>query len=159
MKWVTRERPRTDRIACPWLIRRFIDTDAEIAYVPPDQVLEFAEREGAMSFDAPGATYTHRDGKCSFETLVEEFRIDDPAITLMARVVHGADVAEDRDATPESRGLLAIADGFARLGLEDRQQLELELPVYDALYAWAKHQVSSSGVAPRGSPGGMVSRA
>ena len=122
------------------MIRKFIDPDAEIVYVPRDEVLEYAEREGATSFDAPGATYTHRDGKCSFETLVEEFRIDDPAIAILARVVHGADVADDRDATPQSRGLEAIADGFALLGIDDQRQLELELPVYDALYAWAKEQ-------------------
>jgi len=141
MKWVTREHPRTDRIACPWLIRKVIDPDAEIVYVPRDDVLAYAEREGATSFDAPGATYTHRDGKCSFETLVEEFHIDDPAIGVMARVVHGADVSEDADATPQSRGLEAIAEGFALLGLDDQRQLELELPVYDALYAWAQAQV------------------
>ena len=143
MKWVTREHPKTDRIACPWLIRKFIDAEAEIVYVPPDQVLEYAKREGAKSFDAPGADYTHRDGKCSFETLVEEYRIDDPAIELLAKVVHGADVSEDRDATPQSRGLEALADGFALLGVDDQRQLELELPVYDALYAWAQHQVGS----------------
>lgn len=138
MKWVTREHPKTDRIACPWLIRRFIDPDAEIVYVPAAEVLAYAEREGATSFDAPGATYTHRGTKCTFEALVEAYTIDDPAIALLARVVHGADVAQDRDATPESRGLLAIADGFALLDLTDRRQLELELPVYDALYAWAQ---------------------
>ena len=148
MKWVTREHPRTDRIACPWLIRRFIDAAAEICYVAPDQVLPFAEREAATSFDAPGATYTHRNGKCSFETLVDEFRIDDPAVALMARVIHGADVADDRDLMPESRGLLAIADGFAMLGLEDQQQLELEMPVYDALYAWARREVASRPETP-----------
>ena len=109
MKWVTREHPKTDRIACPWLIRKFIDPDAEIVYVSHDEVLEYAGREGATSFDAPGAKYTHRDSKCSFETLVEEYHIDDPAVALLAKVVHGADVSEDRDATPESRGLLAIA--------------------------------------------------
>ncbi len=144
MKWVTREHPRTDRIACPWLIRKFIDPDAEIVYVPGDQVLGYAEREGATSFDTPGATYTHRNGKCSFETLVEAFNIDDPAIALLARVVHGADVSEDADATPQSRGLLAIADGFALLDVDDQRQLELELPVYDALYAWAQHQLADS---------------
>jgi hypothetical protein len=143
MRWVTREHPRTDRIACPWLIRRFIDRDAEIVYVPKDEVLAYAEREGARSFDAPGAQYTHRDGGCSFETLVEDFAIDDPAVALMARVIHGADVSEDRDATPESPGLLAIADGFALLGIDDQRQLELELPVYDALYAWARERVAA----------------
>ena len=106
MKWVTREHPRTDRIACPWLIRKFIDTDAEIVYVPSDQVLSYAEREGATSFDAPGAKYTHRGSHCSFETLIDEFKIDDPAITLLAKVVHGADVSEDRDATPSRRASL-----------------------------------------------------
>jgi hypothetical protein len=144
MKWVTREHPRTDRIACPWLIHRFIDSEAEIVYVPKDEVLPYAQREGARSFDAPGAQYTHRNGNCSFETLVEDFRIADPAVALMARVIHGADVAEDRDETPESAGLLAIADGFALLGVNDQRQLELELPVYDALYAWAKDRVAAT---------------
>jgi hypothetical protein len=143
MKWVTREHPRTDRIACPWLIRKFIDADAEIVYVPAGEVLAYAEREGATSFDAPGATYTHRDGNCSFETLIEEYRIEDPAVALLAKVVHGADVSEDRDATPESPGLLAIADGFALLDVDDQRQLALELPVYDALYAWAQAKVAS----------------
>jgi hypothetical protein len=143
VKWVTREHPRTDRIACPWLIRKFIDPDAEIVYVPSGDVLAYAEREGAISFDAPGARYGHRDGKCSFETLVAEYGIDDPAIALVASVVHGADVSEDRDATPHSSGLEAIADGFALLDIDDQRQLELELPVYDALYAWAQHQVAA----------------
>jgi hypothetical protein len=106
--------------------------------VAADAVLAYAEREGATSFDTSGARYTHADGKCSFETLIDEFDINDPAVRHMARVVHGADVAEDRNATPQSPGLLAIADGFALLGIDDQRQLELELPVYDALYAWAR---------------------
>lgn len=146
MEWVTREHPRTDRIACPWLIRRFIDSDAEIAYVPADDVLPYAERTGAISFDAKGARYTHRDGLCSFEVLIDDYNLaGDPALALMARVIHGADVAEDRDATPQSRGLLAIADGFALLGLPDQDQLALELPAYDALYAWCRGQVEAGG--------------
>ena len=145
MKWVTREHPRTDRISCPWLNRTFIDPGAEIVFVPRDQVLAYAAREGATSFDAPGATYTHRDGMCSFEVLIGEHGLaSDAALALMAKVVHGADVSEDRDATPQSRGLLAIADGFALLGVDDQRQLELELPVYDALYAWARHEVAPS---------------
>jgi hypothetical protein len=143
MKWVTREHPHTDRIACPWLIRRFIDPAAEIVYVPRDEVLAYAEREGAISFDAPGARYTHRDGLCSFEVLVEEYQLGgDPALALVARVVHGADVSEDADATPQSRGLEAIARGFMHLGMTDQDQLVAELPVYDALYAWARLQVA-----------------
>ena len=142
MKWVTRERPKTDRIACPWLIRNFIDPEAEFLYVPAGDVLAVAQGEGAHSYDAPGAQYTHRDGLCSFEVLVEEYGIDDPAIALLARIVHGADVSEDRDATPQSRGLLAVAEGFSLLGLDDHRQLELSLPVYDALYAWCRSETA-----------------
>ena len=144
MDWVTRERPKTDRIACPWLIKSFIDPEAGFLYVPADQVLEVAEREGAISYDAPGARYMHRDGLCTFEVLVEEYEIADPAVRLMAQIVHGADVSGDRDATPQSRGLLAIAEGFYLLGLPDHRQLELCLPVYDALYAWCKHEVEEA---------------
>jgi hypothetical protein len=94
MKWVTREHPKTDRIACPWLIRKFIDPDAEIVFVPAGEVLAYAEREGATSFDAKGATYTHRDGLCSFEVLIEDYHLHaDAALGLVARVVHGADVS------------------------------------------------------------------
>ena len=145
MKWVTRERPKTDRIACPWLIKNFIDAEAEFLYVPTEQVLEIAEREGAHSYDAPNAEYTHRDGLCSFEVLLEEYKLDEPALQLLARIVHGADVADDRDATPQSRGLLAVAEGFHLLNLGDHRQLELSLPVYDALYAWCKNEVASAG--------------
>ncbi len=146
MEWVTREHPHTDRIACPWLIRRFIDPGAVITYVPHAEVVAYAERAKAISFDAPGARYTHRDGLCSFEVLIEEYGLGgDPALARLARVVHGADVAEDADATPQSRGLEAIARGFMDLGLSDQEQLALELPVYDALYAWAKREVSSPG--------------
>src|SRR5215212_10069340 len=143
MRWVTRERPKTDRIACPWLIREFIDREAVFLYVPADEVLEIAEREGAHSYDAPRAEYTHRDGLCSFEVLVEDHGIDDPAVGMLARIVHGADIAEDRDATPQSRGLLAIAEGFHLLDLDDRRQLELSLPLYDALYAWCQAEVEA----------------
>jgi hypothetical protein len=146
MQWVTREHPHTDRIACPWLIRRFIDADAEIVYVPRDEVLPFAERTGAISFDAPSARYTHRDGLCTFEVLIDDYNLGgDPALALVAKVVHGADVSENADITPQSRGLEAIARGFMELGLSDQEQLALELPVYDALYAWARREVASAG--------------
>jgi hypothetical protein len=146
MKWVTRERPKTDRIACPWLIRKFIDAEAEFLYVPADQVLAVAEREAAHSYDAPEARFTHRDGLCTFEVLVEEYAIGDPAVRLLARIVHGADIAADEDATPQSRGLKAVAEGFHLLGLDDHRQLELCLPVYDALYAWCTRQVEVAHV-------------
>ena len=142
MKWITRTRPKTDRIACPWLIRKFVDPDAEFVFVPSADVLPTAEREGMISYDADGARYTHRDGLCTFEVLVEEHRIDDPAVALLARIVHGADVPGDEDAAPQSRGLLAIADGFYLLDVGDARQLELELPIYDALYAWCQRETS-----------------
>jgi hypothetical protein len=142
MKWVTRENANVDRIACPWLIKRFIDPQAEFLFVSRDQVLETAEREMAHSYDAPGAQYTHRDGKCSFDVLVEEFNLTgDPALVRLARIVHAADISQDRDTSPEGRGLSAIAHGFALLhGTDDHKKLELETPVYDALYAWCEHQ-------------------
>jgi hypothetical protein len=142
MKWVTRAGAKTDRIACPWLIRKFIDPEAEFLFVPSEQVLAVARDQQAKSFDAPGADYTHRDGKCSFEVLVEDFAINDAAVKLLARIVHGADIPSDIACTPQSAGLLAIADGFALVCPDDHRKLELEFPVYDALYAWCQRQVA-----------------
>lgn len=144
MKWVTRENANVDRIACPWLIKRFIDPDAEFLFVARDEVLAVAEREGAHSYDAAGAEYTHRDGKCSFDVLVEEFTLTgDPALVRLAQIVHAADVSEDIDSSPEGRGLSAIAHGFGLLhGTEDHKKIELETPMYDALYAWCERQAT-----------------
>lgn len=139
MKWVTRERPKTDRIACPWLIRRFIDPDAEIVYVPSDSVLETAEREGGHSFDASGAEYTHRDSKCSFEVLIDEFDLGgDPALVRLAKIVHAADVSEDLTSEPEGAGLLAIGVGGLDVEADDMRLLERGSFVYDALYAYCQ---------------------
>lgn len=145
MKWVTRENANVDRIACPWLIMRFIDKEAEFLYVPRDEVLETASREGAHSYDAPGAEYTHRDGKCSFDVLIEDCGLTgDAALVRLAEIVHAADVSEDRGSSPEGPGLYAIAHGFALLhGTADHHKLELETPMYDALYAWCQDQVAS----------------
>jgi hypothetical protein len=138
MKWVTRARPKTDRIACPWLIRRFIDADAEILYVSADQVLAVAQREGARSFDAPDAEYTHRDGLCTFEVLIEEFGLgDDPALKRLATIVHAADVPADLDTDPLGPGLLAIGEGGLLAEEDDHRLLERGTFVYDALYAWS----------------------
>jgi hypothetical protein len=143
MKWVTRENANVDRIACPWLIKRFIDKDAEFLFVGRDEVLAVAEREGAHSYDAPGAKYTHRDGKCSFDVLIEDFQLaGDPALVRLAQIVHAADVSEDRESAPEGPGLYAIAHGFAVLhGTADHRKIDLETPMYDALYAWCQEQV------------------
>ncbi len=143
MKWVTRERPKTDRIACPWLIRRFIDPDAEIVYVPAEEVLATAAL-GARSFDAPGADYTHRDGMCSFEVLIQAFELgDDPVLDRLARIVHAADIADDLDSDPAGPGLLAIGIGGLDVESDDQRLLERASFVYDALYAWCRRELNS----------------
>lgn len=141
MKWVTRARPKTDRIACPWLIRRFIDPEAEILYVPHKEVLVVAAREGARSFDAPGAEFTHRDSKCTFEVLIDEFDLDaDTALLRLARIVHAADISSDLNSDPLGAGLLAIGEGGLDVETDDHRLLERGSFVYDALYAWcARH--------------------
>ncbi len=139
MKWVTRERPKTDRIACPWLIRRFIDPVAEIAYVPADQVLQVAAREGARSFDAPDAQFTHQSGKCTFEVLIDAFQLGgDPALVRLARIVHAADIAAGLHSDPLGTGLLAIGEGGLDVEADDQRLLERGVFVYDALYAWCQ---------------------
>jgi hypothetical protein len=143
MKWVTRARPKTDRIACPWLIRRFIDPEAEILYVDADQVLGVTRSVGARSFDAPEAEFTHRDGKCSFEVLIDEFRLgDDPALVELARIVHAADIASDLSTSPAAPGLLAIGLGGLDVEADDHRLLERASFVYDALYAWCARQIA-----------------
>ena len=154
MRWVTRERPKTDRIACPWLIRRFIDPDAEILYVPADEVLDVASREGARSFDAPGAEFTHRDGMCSFEVLIQDFRLgSDPALVRLAGIVHAADVAEDRDSDPLGAGLEAIGAGGVLAEPDDQALLEKGTFVYDALYAWCRANLTRTQVDSKPRPG------
>ncbi len=137
MKWVTRQRPKTDRIACPWLIRRFIDGDAQILFVPPGDVLDVAAREGGYSFDAADASYTHRDGLCTFEVLIDEYALGgDPALARLARIVHAADIAADLHTDPLGPGLLAIGIGGLDVEADDQRLLERGAFVYDALYAW-----------------------
>ncbi len=144
MKWVTRARPKTDRIACPWLIRRFIDPDAEIIYVPADQVLAVEQAEGAHGFDAPGATYDHRDGKCTFEVLIDDHHLGgDPALVRLARIVHAADIDSEIDTDPFGPALLALAFGGLDVEADDHRLLERASFVYDALYAWSAQQVAA----------------
>lgn len=144
MKWMTRARPKTDRIACPWLIRRFIDPDAEILYVPARDVLAEAERQDAHSFDAPGAEYDHRDGKCTFEVLIDDYELDDPALARLARIVHAADIDSELDTDAAGPGLLAIGLGGLDVEADDHVLLERASFVYDALYAWCKTQVGAA---------------
>lgn len=139
MKWVTRQRPKTDRIACPWLIRRFIDPDAEILYVAPVEVLEVASSTGGHSFDAPGATFTHEGNRCSFETLIDRFGLGaDPALVRLARIVHAADIDDDIHTDPAGFGLLLIGIGGLDVEADDHRLLERATFVYDALYAWCQ---------------------
>ncbi len=142
MKWVTREGAKTDRVACPWLIQKFIDPQAEFLFVPKDEVMKVAQREAGRSFDSPGADYTHHEGKCSFEVLIEDYRLNDPALHLLARIVHGADIPADVGIVPEAAGLQAIAHGFAAICPDDHRKLDLEFPVYDALYVWCQAKVA-----------------
>jgi hypothetical protein len=146
MKWITRERVRVDRVACPWLIKRFIDPEAEFLFVPTDRVLSVAEHEGAIPFDAVGVELGHHGGKCSFEAIVTKYGIDDPAIRLLAKIVHGADVTADLYGQPEAAGVKAIAEGFQLLGLKDDHEiLQKEFVLYDALYAYCQQQVKERG--------------
>lgn len=144
MKWVTRARPKTDRIACPWLIRRFIDPDAEILYVPSEEVLAVADREGGLSFDAPGARYDHRDNQCTFEVLIDEHHLGgDPALARLARIVHAADILPDLHTDPAGPGLLAIGLGGLDVEADDHRLLDRATFVYDALYAWCARQAGA----------------
>jgi hypothetical protein len=145
MKWITRARPKTDRIACPWLISKFIDPAAEILYVPADRVLEVTRREDGVSFDARGADYDHRDGKCTFEVLIEDYDLaGDPALMRLARIVHAADIADDLGTDPAGPGLLAIGVGGLDVEADDHQLLDKGRFVYDALYAWCQRQVPAT---------------
>jgi len=145
LKWITREHVKVDRVACPWLIRKYIDPDAEFLFVPAADVDAVAARDGATPFDTQGAKLGHRDGKCSFETIIEEYGLldRDPALARMAEIVHGADVSADLDLIPESRGLKAIAEGFGLIHNDDHKILEAEFPLYDALYAWCARQTTA----------------
>lgn len=136
-RWVTRERPKIDRIACPWLIRRFVDADAEFLYVPAADVMTVAEREQATPYDVPGVHFTHDGERCSFDAFVAHYRLADPALAALATIVRGADT--DRpDLAPQSAGLAAIALGMSALFDEDQECLRQGLVVYDALYAWCQ---------------------
>ena len=140
MKWVTRARPKVDRVACPWLIKRFVDPDAEFLYVPTDQVMEVAQREGAVPFDVANVELGHNGPECSFDAIIKKYKLTDPALQRLAPIVRGADT-DAKDLTPESRGLEAIAEGFRLVYRDDHELLAREMSVYDALYAYC-HQSS-----------------
>lgn len=138
MKWITRERPKIDRIACPWLIKNFVDTVAEFIYVPKEQVFAKAEELDAIPYDIPGAEYSHEGEFCTFDYIVKRHKLSDPALDQLALIVRGADT--DRfDLAPQAAGLWAISAGLSHNIKDDHQQLALGMKIYDALYSWAKY--------------------
>jgi hypothetical protein len=143
MKWVTRSNVKVDRVACPWLIRRFIDPDAEFLFVPEEQLLQTAHDQGAIPFDANRFTeikLNHRGERCTFEAILDDFKLVDPALHRLALIVRGADVKGQEHVCSESLGLRAIAQGFALSGISDEERLAREFPLYDALYEFVRHQ-------------------
>ena len=138
MKWITRERPKIDRIACPWLIKRFVDKDAEFIYVPKEQVFERAKDLNATPFDIPGAEYSHYGNECTFDYIIKKHHLDDPALQLLSVIIRGADT--DRfELAPQSAGLWAISAGLSYNNKDDHEMLETGMKIYDALYSWAKY--------------------
>jgi hypothetical protein len=137
MKWVTRERPKIDRIACPWLITRFIDKDAEFLFVPPADVLRVAQETGATPYDVPGVEFTHVGESCSFDAFLKRYQLKDPALAAMAVIVRGADTSR-LDLAPQAAGLLAISLGLSKNFSDDHEMLKHGLVMYDALYSWCR---------------------
>ena len=137
MKWVTRERPKVDRIACPWLVLRFIDKNAEFLYVPASTVLEVAKSTGAIPYDVPGVELGHHGPLCSFDAILKKYKLNDRALRDLATIVRGADT-NCLDLAPQCPGLLAVSLGLSSVFSDDHEQLRYGLVVYDALYAWCK---------------------
>lgn len=145
MKWITRSNVKVDRVACPWLIQRFIDPDAKFLFVPESELLDAARRESATPFDATRLVevkLNHRGERCTFEAILEDYRLSDPALHKLGLIVRGADVKGQEQAAPESLGLRAIAEGFSLLGISDEERLAREFPMYDALYAYVRQNAS-----------------
>jgi len=145
MRWITRENVKVDRVACPWLIKRFVDQDAEFRFVPESELLATASREQATPFDAtrlPEVKLNHRGDRCTFEAILEDYKLTEPALERLGRIVRAADVNGQEHVAPEGLGLRAVAEGFASLGISDEERLRLEFPVYDALYAYVRQLVS-----------------
>lgn len=142
MLWVTRSHVHVDRVACPWLITRFVDSEAEFLFVPKNQVEKAAADTGATPFDSPGVELGHHDGKCSFEAILTKYELADAGLARLAKIVHAADIAADLHSDEIAPGLEAIATGFGILLPDDQANLEAQFAVYDALYAWCRLQVA-----------------
>jgi hypothetical protein len=144
MQWVTRSHVHVDRVACPWLITRFIDNQAEFLFVPASQIEQVVKDTGAIPFDAPGVELGHQEGRCSFESIILKYGLKEPGLLRLAKIVHSADVAADIDLDPIARGLEAIASGFSLRFPEDEENLAYQFEVYDALYAWCRLDVAKN---------------
>ena len=142
MQWVTRSHVHVDRVACPWLISRFVDNEAEFLFVPANQIKAVVEETGAIPFDAPDVELGHHEGRCSFESIMLKYELKDPALVRLSKIVHAADVAADIDKDPIGRGLDAIAVGSALRHPDDEENLEYQFEVYDSLYAWCRLQIA-----------------
>jgi hypothetical protein len=142
MLWITRSHVHVDRVACPWLIRRFIDNEAEFLFAPKSQIEKIAAETGAIPFDAPGVELGHHEQRCSFESIILKYGLTDPALQRMAKVVHAADVEADIDSDPLAGGLEAIAVGYSLRYPDDEENLANQFQVYDALYAWCRLAVA-----------------
>ena len=141
MKWITRSHVHVDRVACPWLITRFIDNEADFLFAPKNQIEKVVRETGAIPFDTAGVELGHVNGRCSFESIIKKYDLKEPGLLRLAQIVHAADVAEDIDKDPIARGLEAIASGYSLRYPEDLENLEHQFEVYDALYAWCRLQV------------------
>jgi hypothetical protein len=149
MKWITRERPKIDRIACPWLVARFIDQQPEFLYVPSNDVISVAQQTDAIPYDIPGVELTHEGEMCSFDAFLKKYQLDDPALQQLALIVRGADTSR-LDLTPQSAGLYALSLGLSHDFADDHEMLKHGMVMYDALYAWCKHcQKESHNWPPR----------
>ena len=141
MKWITRSHVHVDRVACPWLITRFIDSDAEFIFVPKNQIAETVKKIGAIPFDAPDVELGHKDDKCSFETIIDTYELKDKALLRLAKIVHSADIEDDKDKDKIAEGLEAIAVGYSIRYPNDNENIKEQYKVYDALYAWCRLQI------------------
>jgi hypothetical protein len=142
MLWITRSHVHVDRVACPWLITRFIDSDAEFLFVPSNQIEKVSKESGAIPFDAPGVELGHHENRCSFESIILKYGLKEPGLLRLAKIVHAADVEKDIDTDPIARGLEAIASGYSLRFPEDLENLDAQFEVYDALYAWCRLEVA-----------------
>jgi hypothetical protein len=142
MKWITRSHVHVDRVACPWLITRFVDSEAEFLFVPKNQIEKVVKETNAIPFDAPGVELGHHDGRCSFESIMRKYELKEPGLVRLAQIVHAADVSEDIDKEPIARGLEAIASGYSLRFPDDLENLEHQIEVYDGLYAWCRLQAA-----------------